>query len=439
MDQRLSLLLLLLILISGTVSADSFGSTEGTLANVTEIGIYNVTYLSDTQKEVGGQKVAEGLNTTFNLNQSYSSIYRFDFRIKNEGGQAWEINGSDNLVHQGLDNSWNIKKIWYNISQDYDSGSFNSGKVSWNTSKGGTLNAGEVMYAKYLANVTVESSKLYDQNFQVNDSSNSSGSTDEHRLNVTKLGEIGITFEDPKNDVSVTQNKTFDLNATVSCSNGKCGSIKVTPRYNQTQQPDSIIPDTTSKPFYSIDASEKSCSLSSGESCGLSWDVNATGERGSFHLLDVNSSSSYSKIGQKDSDDSLVEITGLALINLGWSSLDFGTLSPGTEDNSALNNSEGYDISVPQRSNTVDRLWTKADPLKSNSKPDQYSIGADNLSYSFTNDASTANQVSKNYTLIEQQLKPGSFITSYFWLDIPQGIIQDDYTGKIYFKGNLTG
>ncbi|MBC5793089.1 MAG: hypothetical protein H8Z69_03555 [Nanohaloarchaea archaeon] len=439
MNKKISLLLFLSILVSGGVSADTFGSTEGTLPNVTQVSVHNVTYLSEAQKETGGVKIDEGLNTTFELNQSYSGLYRFDFRITNEGGQSWELNESDSLFHDGLDNSWDVKKIWYNISQDYDSGTSNSGKVSWNTLKGGTLNSGEVMYAKYIVNISSQSSQLYDQSFEVNDSSNMSGSRENHQLNVTKLGNIDLIFEDPKNDISVTQNKTFDLNASISCSNGDCGTVYITPRYNESSTADTLISDKFSKPFYLTGSSEKSCALSSGESCSLSWDVNSTGERGSFRLLDINSSSSYSKIDSQDSPDKLVEVTGLALINLGWSSMDFGALSPGTEDNPALNNSDGYEVSVPQRSNTVDKLWTKADPLKSNSKPNEYSIGAGNLSYSLTNDVSTETPLSQNYSLIDQQIKPGSSIISYFWLDIPQGLIQDDYTGKIYFKANLTG
>ncbi|MFB6147682.1 MAG: hypothetical protein ABEJ66_02250, partial [Candidatus Nanohaloarchaea archaeon] len=149
----------ILLLLPVTASRTTFGTGNGEpLPNITSVAVYDVTGLSSSQKEVGGELEDRGINETLNLEQSDRwRLYRFSFRVRNDGDETWDINDTDSdvMYHDGLDTSWSVEKIWYNISQDYDGGTFSSGKVDWNTSKGGSLAPGELLYAKYLVNISL--------------------------------------------------------------------------------------------------------------------------------------------------------------------------------------------------------------------------------------------------------------------------------------------
>ena len=426
-----------------TGSAESaFGTGTGEpLPNLTEIEIHDVTGLTGDSRETGGTLEDSGLNQTFSLYQNQSwREYRFGFRIRNDGDSAWEINGSDELYHEGLDTGWEINKTWYNISQDYDSGTFSSGKVSWNTSKGGTLSSGETMYAKYVVNISLTNSQQLDQYFLVNDTSNNTGSQDFHELDANKLGHLDVSIHDPVNDTAVTQNKTFLVNASAKCLEGECGEVNANTRYNESETADTIIPENSGKPFHTDGSNLKTCSnnLLKDQECYVNWDVNATGETDVYHLIDANFSSSFENVNGKDTRDNWVRVNTMVLLNLSWNNTKFGILDPGDQDKPAIGNSNlSYNVTVPEESNQAD-LWIKATDLVSESDSN-YSIGADNLSYSLENSSSSSDPFSTSYESLKQAVSPGSVLNSFYWLDVPTGLVEGDYGGKIYVKANLTG
>lgn len=440
---RLSLILILVLFSISVSSATSFGTgVNEPLPNLTQISVYDVTGLSVSEKETQGTLVTSGINSTLTVNQQQSQReYRFSFKITNEGDSSWEINESDQLYHDGLNSSWNVNKIWYNISQDYDSGSFSSGKLDWNTSQGGTLAPGETMYAKYLVDISLTNSEFYSPYFLVNDTSNNTGSEDYHELDLNKLGTLNINLEDPPNQTVVTQNKTFIMNATLSCQNGECGEVNASPRYNQSSTADTLIPEGAGTPFYTVNQNQKTCSndLKKDQSCEVSWDVNATGNLESYRWIDINASSSFSDISSIDSVDHQVQINMAILINTSWDTTDFGVLDPGQKDQPAQGNSNlSYNITVPEESNLVDNLWIKATDLTSQLKPDNYSIGAGNLSYSLQNNAGAASNISNTYQSIKSDISPGTVLNTFFWIDVPTGIYKGGYNGTMYFKANST-
>ncbi|MFB6245357.1 MAG: hypothetical protein ABEJ03_03335 [Candidatus Nanohaloarchaea archaeon] len=423
-------------------AASTFGSGNSEpLPNVTSVEVYDVTGLSSSQKETGGELVDSGLNTTLTLNQTESwRLYRTEFSISNDGDQDWQLSSSDNLTHQGLNSSWVLEKVWYNISQDYDTGTYSSGKVEWNTSKGGNLPAGEVLHAKHIINVSAGSSASYSPEFLVNDSSESAGSQDRHRLDINRLGWLNVSLVTPPNDTVVTQNRTFRLNASVVCDGGECGEVEVSPRYNaSSREPDTVIPSSEQEPLYVNSSSTRTCSSSllKGERCYVSWYVNATGDLRSYHRIDALASSSYSSVDNNDSENSLIQINRALLIDFSWSTTSFGNLDPGERDVPAEGNSKmAYNLTVTQDSEPVDSLWIKSTDL--DSLQDSYSIPAENMSYSTSNDITSEDFFSKSYELVKKDIDPGEVVNFFFWLDVPTGKAEGDYNGTYFFKVNST-
>ncbi|MFB6145127.1 MAG: hypothetical protein ABEJ99_01330 [Candidatus Nanohaloarchaea archaeon] len=439
---RVSFIFAALLLATALASAQSFGSTSDPLPNVTNISVYDVTGLSTSGKDTAGKLVDYGLNTTFRIDQKSSNKeYRVQFKIVNDGNQAWNINGSDEMYHAGLNSTWTVNKIWYNTSQSLNGGTFQNGRVTWDTGNGGTVSPGGTMYAKYLVTPSLPDSQFFNLNFTVNHTSNDSGSYDLHDLDINKLGYLNMTINDPPNDTVLTQNKTFVMNASITCLDGECGKVDGYPRYNKSAATaDTMIPSGSGTPFYTETQSTQECSpdLLKGDTCTMSWSVNATGALSSYHLLDIRANSSYSKISGNDTEDHLAQINMAILINVTWNTVDFGVLNPGTTDQPAQNNSDLlYNVSVPQESNTVDDLWIRSTNLTSD-QGWNYNISAVNVSHSFTNDPATALNLSNSFTHIKSNISPGDVLTNFFWLDVPKGIYKGGYSGSIYFKGNST-
>lgn len=439
MSRKLPILIILTFLISGA-AATSFGTTSGPLPNVTELRIYDVTGAAN--KEIGGTLEDSGLNKTFSIDQASEREYRFSFRIENRGDQNWPIEAGDTLFHNGLDTGWTVNRVWYNITADFDGGSFSTGKVDWDTSNTGVLESqadNDTMYAKYLVNITAAQSQQFSQRFLVNDTSNSSGSQDYHRLNVTKYGYLELDMLEPPNDTVVRVNKSFIMNASATCRNGECGQVSLSARDNSSGSFTSI-PLNTGEPFNTNNSNPRVCDndLKKDETCYVSWFVNATGPVESYHLIDVSGSSDVPEVQDNDSENHLVQINTAIIMDLNWSTIDFGLLDPGARNKTAKNNSDrGYNISISADSNPVDDLWVKATDLRSDKL--DYTIFAENISYSLQNDIDTEKPLSNTYSHVISSISPGTVLTTYYWIDVPFGIYEGGYTGSIYFKANSTG
>lgn len=433
-----------LLLLSAVILFSVQGASQITLdptLSFEELQVYDVTGLSDSEKETGGELLDQGSNKTFLINQSEDwREYRFTFRIGNSGGD-WDINESDEMYYEVLDSDWEVNKIWYNASgRTSEGGNFSDRRVNWNLTNGGTLTSDDEMFSKFLVNISLDSSVQLDNIFQV-DVNSSSGTSDEHILNLTKLGYLDIGINDPPNDTTLTQNKTFPINTTVNCLDGECGEVDVSARYNQSSAADTLIPEGSGTPFHTNSSNYGNCGndLKKGDQCTVSWDVNSTGDLESYHLLDANASSSFSEIPENDTEDRLVQINMAVLINLSWGQTDFGVLDPGAENKSASENDNlGYNITVPEESNAVDNLWLRATDLESRLRPENYSIGAENISYSLQNDTSTSSMFSNSYQVLESSISPGTVLNTFYWIDIPFGIYKGEYNGTMHFKANST-
>lgn len=420
-------------------SAYTAGSTAPRL-EIQNINIYNVTGLTSTEKKYSGNLVDQGVNKTFTTEQkNENAAFRFTFQVNNTGTEDWSLASADSITHTGIDTSWNVNQIWYNTSTEYTGGTFSSGQVEWNTDTAATLTTGEKMNASYVAETSLQDTQTYDQVFSVSDSSTQAQDADEHILQAVKYGRISVEFLNPPNNTIVTQNKTFNLTANITCNNGDCGNVEATPRYNTTEGQE-IISSTVSKPFDILEPEVKTCSLSSGQECSIGWLTNSTGDQDSYHLLDVNSSSStYTEIPQNTSEKNLVEISVPINFDLSWETIDFGSLNPGADNQSAQGN-QGmqYNITVAEDSRPIDNLWIKGEDLVS-TKDSSYFIGIGNMSYSLQNDVSTEKPISNTYQKVKSNLNPGDILPTFYWLDVPFGMTEGGYNGTITFKANITG
>ncbi len=435
------------LLLLTTVSAETFGSEDGPLPNVTELQIYDVTDLDEEERSTGGELVDEGLNKTFELEQQDEQRqYRFDFTLVNDGEEDWEIEEEDELYHDNVDSTWSTERIWYRIDgEDFEGGNFEENRVNWDTSQGGVLDTNEEMNAQYIIENNVDEPEFYDQEFLVNVTSEQflsedefAGSRDDHELDITKLGFLDVDIDQPVDDTTLPADKLFTLNGTVSCIEGECGEVESLPRYNETESPDTVIPENEGEPFHTDGSNSIECSLGFEEECDVEWSVNATGETESYHLLDIESSSSFEDIEDESSEERLVQINIVLLMDLEWDVVDFGVLDPGEDERPAEGNEDMmYNITVGEDGNAIDELWIKATDLQ-HEEDENYNIPSENMSQSFENDVSTAESLSNSFQRIRTSISPGTVLTNYFWMDVPTGILRGEYNGTMTFKANST-
>ena len=425
-------------------AVSGFGYDAGEpLPNVTGMEIYNVTGLSTTEKRNSGELIYSGLNGTASINQTDPGNYRFSFEVTNQGASTWYLNSSDVMEHRNVNDAWPLEEVYYEISPDkYFGGGLSEGTVSWSTGDQTSLDVGESLYAEYIVNIPEETAN-YSQEFFVNDSTSRAGSRDSHKLEINHVGRLNVTMFEPPNNTVYQINKTFDVNATVECLEGLCGDVNSTPRYN-TSSGMVPVPETISSPFYITRKVSSGCeNLSAGEKCRLQWLINATGEEGENYLMDVNSSSAtYDVLNFSDSNDSLIGLNSFIVMGLNWTKIEFGYIDPGQQDavarcNDPLQNCS-YNVVVENYSVGIDNLWIKGTDLVSENNSD-YRIGVTNMSYSLENNISTEKTITSTYSKVASNLDPGTILSTFYWLDMPQGLIEDWYTGQITFKANNTG
>ncbi|WEL23045.1 hypothetical protein [Candidatus Nanohalovita haloferacivicina] len=423
---------------TSTFSAYSAGNTSPRL-QLNNITVHNVTGLSQSNKETGGELVDYGTNTTLNLKQASENTYRFSFTVENTGSQNWSIAPEDILRHSGLNSAWPVGQIWYNLNGQKTGGTVFTDYLEWDTSNNGVLEtegSSSQMEASYLVNITDTSTNTYQQSFNATDDDSSASIFDQHDLKVEKVGDLDVELITPPNNTLLRQNGTFYIVANVTCGPDNCGNVTATPRYN-TSTGKQIMPENSGQPFHLDEAAQKECELSSGQECQLNWTTNATGEQDSYHLIDVNASTQEG-LTSAVSNESLVEIDSIILMDLAFNVIDFGVLDPGWQDRPAEGNSnDQYNISIDENSKPVEGLWVKGTDLTSEADP-SYEIGVSNISYNLENNVDTASTLLHNYTKMASNIDPGTILTSYYWIDVPYGMTQSGYNGTITFKANAT-
>lgn len=443
-ELKTAALAIFLLSILSTAAATSFGdpSTEP-VPNITSVGIYEVTGLSQEKKRNGGTLVDQGLNETFDVGYDEYRQYRFEFRIANNGTGNWSLKSGDILKHSGLDTSWEVNEVFYNISQARFGGNFSSGTVNWNTTLGGKLEeSGEnsSMEAAYIVNMSTYSD-LYQEKFKVNDTSSSAGSRDRHDLNVTNFGFLNVSTIRPPNNTVLQRNHSFNVTGRAECLEGDCGQVGLSTRYNETgETAETLIPANSGEPLHTLQPNIETCdtNLQRTETCKVNITVNATGPVGSDHAIDVNASSGYSGVAENDSEDSAVVIKSTIIMDLAWSATEFGVISPGTDNVSAEGNDNlQYNITFSEDSIHVDSLFARATNLTSKKNP-EYAIRPGNITLGFDQDPAGGFEMDYSFTEIMTDISPGTVVNTFYHLNVPSGMTEGGYNGTMIFKANST-
>ncbi len=247
---------------------------------------------------------------------------------------------------------------------------------------------------------------------------------------------LSVILSEPKENTIVPYGKNFTVNATVICRGGDCGSVEGGVRFNSTStNPDTSIPQNAGNPFYTFDSNPQFCTLSQGENCTMLWKVNSTGNLGDKYKLGVKFNCSSQT---NHTENSTVEIGKILMMNFTFDTINFGVLDPGELGQPAKNNTNNiYNISIDPNSNNFDFLWIKSERMFGSEWPNYY-IGPGNISWSFQNNPSTETKMSLSYSLMDTDIQSGQNLTTYYWIDVPYGLMNQNYQGTMTIKANAT-
>jgi hypothetical protein len=180
-------------------------------------------------------------------------------------------------------------------------------KITHNPLYCGNMNDGDICQLNWTVNATGDIGTFWriDVNFASSDSSISSNSTDDALIKISSP-QLIITLSSPNPSICTLSHpcnwvryNAYSVRSTVECSDGPCGIVNGTTRYNAS----SSDPDTL------LNSTKLSCgNMNDGDICLLNWTANATGNLGVFWKIDVNVSSSFSNISAIDTNDATVKI-----------------------------------------------------------------------------------------------------------------------------------
>ncbi|MBN2014262.1 MAG: hypothetical protein JW778_03690, partial [Candidatus Altiarchaeota archaeon] len=145
-------------------------SKPPSIIQLSTIRVYDVTDAPD-KKSNTTDLIGSGTNKTFNLYTT--KIYRVEFVLWNNDSSVEEWNISGNILHEFLNETWNITStnIWYsNETSNFTGGNWSDGIVKWNTSLGGTIDIGLNGTFYYLLEMNTSRSENYPVHFLLNNS-----------------------------------------------------------------------------------------------------------------------------------------------------------------------------------------------------------------------------------------------------------------------------
>ncbi len=408
----------------------------------TNVSLYNST----------GHLVAEGqgnLTASVDHNKLYDVMMETDLAAGGQKTVLENINASDHLeINSQIVESYagtlpeSIGSITPVYAQDELSLGYDYATVY--LPKGG-VNVSHILHCTdwdySIANCSSwEVNETSDYNFQEN--------TTHIWFNVTEFDGYGggeevwleANLNRPLDNTVVPWLRNFTVNATVFCRNGTCGTVNGTVRYNAS----GTYPDTNvstnpgDPPFYTFDPNPQTCgSMSQNENCTLTWKINSTGSLGGFHEIGVLFFIPGYQV-ENHTQNSTVETGKILIMNLTFDTVDFGLLDPGDTEQPGLNNSDNYyNVSIDPNSNDLDNLWINGSDLTGQAWPN-YFIKPQNISWSFTDNPSTGSPLAYSYSLMDTDVKSGQNLTTYYWINVPYGIMTQNYAGQITIKANAS-
>ncbi len=458
---------------------DTYLSTlPSTITSITPVFAFNDTGLTYSHATLYIPK--EGINVN-------KILHCLDWDFTTAECSQWEVNDTSDYNAQE-----NTTHIWFNVTHFYayaggEAAGANSQLEIWDDTDTETKYTGEQIYFYANYSNATSSEPIYGTGVTCNISFNISGTWtawEEMTYNSTSLlyeynrsfstagtflwnvscdgsalgydplnasdnvtvtssavGTLLVSLISPSSDIYVAQNTTFIINASVNCTGGSCGNVQATARYNSSSlYPDTAISTTQgATPFYVVDGiNPKSCSnnpLGDGDSCYIWWEVNTTGTIGSAYKIGALFESDLSGVNSNHTTNITVTIVSCVVsLTLGWNSINFSTLPPGSTDNPAVGNSDYlYNVTVDLDTTCNVDLYIKGSDL--NKTGSSYYIGVGNVSWDTENNPSTSTPMTETYNLLYSAAAPGTNVTTFYWIDVPSGIAADTYSGYVWIKG----
>ncbi|MCA9459333.1 MAG: hypothetical protein KC550_02180 [Nanoarchaeota archaeon] len=311
------------------------GSYTGTISVNVIINVSKDDYIEIMVNPVGGSITANKDETwisTLKINETVEIYWNSsNLNLGNGSLNLGNLSGSKNLILKGEGNnnvtiscSGDCSRIIHNFSQ--------------NSSYNGLVEKIDVKFTckdDLVGNFTA----LFDVKSKEDLSSNI--------INVSceilqTYGNISSSLINPipYSKLIVIQNDTFVINGTVSCSGSlgaSCGNVSSYANYNISSTLfQNISTSSSGTPLWTSSIQPNSCVLNAGESCNVSWIVNASGGVGTLHLININSSSNYSQVLKNISESATINISTVppgeviwssTFINLGSANLNLGNVS----------------------------------------------------------------------------------------------------------------
>jgi hypothetical protein len=276
--------------------------------------------------------------------------------------------------------------------------------------------------------------------------SDSDGETKSGTSNFTVSASMVVSLASPAANTNVVQNTTFTVNATVFCRTGSCGNVNGTLRYNASSPyPDTNISETFgAQPFHITDyMNPQACPgnpLQEDEYCNLTWTVNATGSLDSVYKIGVFFFSGLADVPDNHTDNVTATIVECIIdFVLQFSSVDFGTGGVNQQLSAAGNNNQTYNLTVGEDTTCNVDIYIKGDDLL-HTTDSSYKIGAGNLTWTnVTNESSFGVPLAKTFSIVNSSVTGSTNTTLYFWLDIPQGMLNGPYNSTVTFSAVKEG
>jgi hypothetical protein len=277
--------------------------------------------------------------------------------------------------------------------------------------------------------------------FTANDTFGNVNMTDVQSFVVDQsYGYLNTTLINPTSSNSQPVNQTFVLTANMSCIgdvDAICGIVNATVKYNATSSEinTTIVGNNVfTTPFYILEANPKTCGALNATmpACTLNWTINATGNIGSSYQLNVNSTSNATQVASTNSSATTISIISAGTLSITLSdalaNVLFGTqLNPGSQNNSALNNTDNiYNITCSNPSGICNISIKGNDNLVSGIN----TLGTSNISWNLQNSLLNKFQLKQQYSVINASLPNLASQSIYFWLDVPDQTVAGNYIGN---------
>ncbi len=287
------------------------GGVNGILMYIRSNQLY-VRWWSESQGWSG-----DYLNTTILANTKYSATMSFE-DIGGEYKYSLYLNG---------------ELISNRTTLDYMNAHSGDGGIGYtgSTSKDFDDSTGTGVY--FIGNIyelrvqdNFESDQWYKETYQntLNHSSNSN-----YGLEEMYVPELNININSPSTIaiLSKLQNKTFELNATISCigkSSSSCGNISLFSQYNNSINSFINISEISStNPMWTSSSNSQNCILSGGQNCSINYIINLTGPINSEYLIKMYSISNISEIKDYSSNNLSVKIVAGEVVSFNRTSYTF--------------------------------------------------------------------------------------------------------------------